>query len=219
MGTILASQIIGKARKILQDTDEAFKRHVDADLLGWLNSAQRAVVEIKPDAYVVVEAVQLSPGSRQEVPSGFLVEAIRNMGADGETPGIGIKPITRSMLDMTIPDWHNALPCGQVVFSVYDRRFPQHFYVYPPQPDPAHYIEIAYPKTPADIALVTDPITLPDIYENALIDGLLYRAFSIETEYVHKAEQHFNAMVRALGGKAQAKREAEHKDSSNAVQS
>jgi len=215
MGTILASAIIGKARIVLQDAAKV--RWSDDELLSWLNAGQREVVLLKPDAYVVTAAVQMVAGTKQTVPFGFLIDVVRNMGAAGTTPGKAIRPITREILDDQDPDWHSSTADAVALYSVFDIRNPSVFYLYPPQPATPGYVEIAYPGTPADV-LLAGAITLADIYENVLMDYVLFRAFSKEAEYANSgvAAQYYASVVRALGGKVMAEKQNKRKDAADA---
>jgi len=180
MGTILASAIISKASVQLIDT--ANVRWSQSELLGWLNSAQRQIAQANPDIANHVVSVQLTAGTRQTVPAdGFLFfEAYRNMGSDGVTPGRSVRIASRETLDAFNRDWHSAPATAVTQAYLFNSHDNAAFYVYPPS-DGTNYLEINYAKSPADIAL-SDVIVVPDIYENVILDYILARAFSKDTE-------------------------------------
>lgn len=180
MGTILASAIVSKAS--VQLIDPTYVRWAQSELLGWLNSGQRQIAQVNPSASNVVATIKLVSGARQNIPAGGFIffEAFRNMGSDGLTPGRTVRIASRETLDAYNRDWYNATPAAVTQAYIFNSIDNKAFYVYPPS-DGTNYLEINYAKTPADVAL-TDPINLPDIYENALLDYMLYRAFSKDTE-------------------------------------
>jgi hypothetical protein len=180
MGTVLASAIVSKASIQLIDTSNV--RWPQAELLGWLNNGQQQIAQLDPSSANSVAPLKLTSGTRQHIPTdGFIFfEAYRNLGSDGTTPGRVIRMASRQLLDAYNRDWHTTTPSPVTQAYLFNPIDNKAFYVYPPS-DGTNYIEINYAKTPADIAL-TDPITLPDIYQNALLDYIMGRAYSKDTE-------------------------------------
>lgn len=212
--TIAASVIFDKVKRILQD--ETNVRWTVADLVGWFNSAQREVALLKPDALSSNTSKQLAAGTKQSIPeSGLrLLDVIRNLGTDGTTPGLAITGIPRKVLDTTLPDWHSSTPSAVAKRFVFDERDPLTFYVFPPQPATGQgYVELLISLAPTDITVVSNEpsgnLSLPDLYENAIIDHILYRAFSEDSGNplgAQKAQMHYAAFATALGQKVQAER-------------
>ena len=204
MGTIIASSVIEKAQIILQDIT-GVRWPSATELLGWLNDGQREVVVYKPNAHVKNVAHQLSPGTRQTVPVDCvqLVDIVRNMGTTGTTPGRAIRIATREVLDAQMPNWHAARPDAVVRHFMYSALDPKTFWVYPPQPvSGVGYVDLVYGATPAN-ATFAGVITIDDIYQNVLVDYILYRAFSKDTEVAEaqRALTYQNAYLSALTGK------------------
>jgi hypothetical protein len=181
MGTILASAILSRAATIIQD--ETNTRWPEAELLKWLNDGQREIVLLKPDSYAQNEAMELVVGTKQSIPAAglSLIDVVRNMGVDGETPGRAIRLIKRKILDEQVPDWHSEEADNEVKHFTFDDRDPKRFYVYPPS-DGTTEVEVVYASSPADV-IITDPVTLDDIYSNALLDYVLYRAYQKDADY------------------------------------
>lgn len=205
MGTILASAIFLKAQRLL--LDETAIRWLEPELLGWLNSGQREIVLLKPNSCVKNEAVQMMAGTKQALPAGglVLIDVVRNMGADGATPGRAITGVQRDVLDTVSPDWHSASANAVAKHYVYDVRDPKNFYLYPPQPPATtQRVEIVYSVAPTELTATSDVISVDDIYEGCLIDYLLYRAYSKDAEFAGNGERavaHFQAFQSALGVK------------------
>lgn len=202
MGTITTASVIGKAHKILQDATGV--RWDPTEMLGWLNSGQRALVLLKTNAYVKAQVVTLVTGTRQSLPDDAvqLLDIPRNMAADGTTPGRAIRQTERETLDATLPTWHSAPASAVVKHYMFNLLDPKAFYVYPPQPavNPGK-VEMIFGALPPD---ATTTITVDDIYETVLIDYMLYRAFSKDSEYadVVKADKHYAAFETGVTGKA-----------------
>lgn len=176
MPTILASAIVDKAEVLLQDTTNI--RWTAAELLGWLNDGQREIASIRPDASVAVGNITLVAGTKQSIPTEAygLFDIVRNMGADGATPGRAVRPVARALLDSQVPDWHTAAPSAVTAHYVYDPNTPRVFYVYPPAVA-GQRLEARYPVPPAPIASLSDTITIDDMYSNVLLDYVLYRGY------------------------------------------
>lgn len=205
MGTITAKKILDDVAVILQDLTGV--RWPLSEGLSWLNDGQRALVGLKPDAYVKNETVAMVAGTKQSAPSGANgpVAVVRNMG-NGSTPGPSVSPISITTLDSLIPDWHNTTANSVTRFYMTDPGNSKTFYVYPPQPGTPTSLELVYPCLPADVPMITDPITLSDEYATALMDYVLFRSFSKETEAGSdaRAAAYYNKFVLAIGAKDSA---------------
>lgn len=209
MATITALSVLAKAQVILQDTT-GVRWPLDTELLGWLNDGQREVVIYRPEACVKNESVPLVANStKQTIPtSGIsLQDVTRNMGSSGTTPGKSIRVVTRDLLDSQQPDWHLAINAiGYVQRFSYDSRDPKTFYVYPKAPAAAHYIELVYSAAPTECATTAATIGIDDIYANALVDYVIYRAYSKDAEFAQNGQlavAHYTAFSNALGVKTQ----------------
>ena len=205
---MLVSAIVNRATALLQDATNV--RWPEAELVNWLNDGQREIVLIRPDASVTNAPMILTANStRQTLPAAGirLLDVVRNMGIDGLTPGNVVRLVTREVLDAQIPTWH--VDAGQAAIKHFcnDPRDPKHFYVYPrPHATTVVQVEVLYSSAPADCALPsvtpTAVITLDDVYGNALLDYVLYRAYIKDAEYaanVQRAEGHYGSFAASLG--------------------
>lgn len=205
MATITVGTVVNRVQTILQDTTGI--RWPDTELLGWINDGQREIVLFKPNAFVKNIAVKLAEGTKQDLPADGvqLIDVPRNMGTNGTTPGRAIRITIREILDSQVPDWHSSASNPVVKHYMYSLLDPKHFYVYPPQPSTNQgYAELIYGAAPTD-ATLNGTITLDDIYQTVLVDYVLYRAYSKDTEYAadgNRATLHQNAYIAALTGKA-----------------
>lgn len=214
MAVTKAIDLINRASVILQDP--TFTRWPAAELQDWLNDAQKEIVLHRPDAMAVNAALTVGSGltidsSKQSLPAAALrlISVIRNVAATSAKKAI--RRIERQILDDQIPDWHAKASSINVEHYIYDDRDPKTFYVYPP-PATLASIEVVYSSVPAAIALgafdgsdVT-VIGLDDVYANAIVDYMLYRAYSKDAEYAgdsNRAMAHYNAFLASLGVKSQ----------------
>lgn len=207
MGTITAQEVINKVQIVLQDTT-GIRWPDTTELLGWLNDGQREVLVFKPNANVVNASMQLVAGTKQSLPADGiqLIDVPRNMGSNGSTPGKAIRIAMREILDAQSPDWHTETPSGTTRHYMYTPLDPKHFYVYPPSSGTGQ-VELIYSAVPAKLTALSNTISLDDIYSNVLVDYVLYRAYSKDTDYAAnpaRASSCQAAYTGALTGKTQA---------------
>ena len=180
MGTVLASAIIDMAGRQLFDVDNI--RWPRTELLSYINDAQRQIVTMCPEANALTANLVTVAGSRQSTPSDawILLEVVRNMGA-GSTPGRSVKKVDKHTLDETNPMWATDTSVATATNYVYDLRDRTKFYLYPPSTGGV-YVEIIYAKNPVSLA-EGDAITVNDNYVPALLDYVLFRAYSKNATY------------------------------------
>lgn len=198
MGTILASTIVSKASIQLLDTSNV--RWSQAELLGWLNSAQRQIAQAIPSTNNAVVSLLLAAGARQTIPSdGFqFINLYRNMGADGVTAGRPVRATSHAVLDAFDLDWttSTASAVSQCYMSDPDNNYA--FYVYPPSTGTG-YVEVNYAQSPPDITLST-AITLPDVFESSILFYILALAYGKDSEAanVQTSANYFSMFVASM---------------------
>ena len=205
MATTQVNSLIARAGALVQDATNV--RWPTEEWLDWLNDGQIEVVLNRPDASVKNVAFVLSAGStKQSLPSDgiILIDVTRNMGATGSTPGNAIRITTREVLDAQRPTWHSdANAIGYIQHYMYDPRDPKNFYIYPKAPATAWQVELVYSSSPT-AASIGGAIQIDDVYANALLDYMLYRAYSKDAEYAANANlalAHYQAFSNSLGVK------------------
>lgn len=181
MATISAKNLIDKAAALLFDvTNIKWPR---SEWLGWFNMAQRAIVVLHPNSNNTIAVVKLQAGSRQSIPvrGWLLLDILRNMGTTGTTPGRAIRIISRRLLDAFNPTWNSDTQNSVVRNYWFDMQDQTAFFVYPPN-DGTGYIELNYSNVPTDVTDETTLMTIPDSYESAMLDYMLFRACSKATD-------------------------------------
>jgi hypothetical protein len=199
--TILVSEIITRAQDLLSDTSAV--RWTSAELIRYINDAQREIATVHPESSSVVANVTLVAGTKQALPAGSIAlgRINRNMGVGGATPSTAPRPTSRQLMDAHKPGWHSDTATLVVKHWMVDQRTPRIFYVYPPMSG-ATIVECEYSVIPTPVAAAGDAITLPDFYLNAILEFVLYRAFSKDIEIpgmVAMANKHYEAFAQALG--------------------
>lgn len=204
MATVTVNTVLLRANTLLNDP--GFIRWPKQELLDYFNDASRAIVLVRPDAFCKNVAFSCAAGTKQTLPAEALrlIEVIRNAS------GTVIRHVPRKALDDSHPDWHSGATATKVAAYTYDERDPKTFYLYP-GPAAAHSIDVVYSVAPStkvltDVENVSTPAVadLDDIYINPLIDFILYRAFSKDSEYAangNNATSHYNAFMQQLGDK------------------
>lgn len=182
MSTVTAKSIIDKASVLLLDPSNT--RWTRAELLGWINDAQRQIVLMSPNATNKVAVYKLETGTRQSIPSDgwTLLDVIRYMGTDGTKPGRAIRIASQEVMDAFNPNWHSATPSVVPQSYMFDQQDQTVFYVYPPNTGKG-YVQVNYSPEPVDLTAETQTINVRDIFQTAILDYVLYRACSKDAEY------------------------------------
>lgn len=207
-----AAEVMRKASTILNDAGAT--RWTLPELLDWLNGATSEIAILKPTATAVTVALELDAGTKQAVPEGYhqILSVIRNTAS-----GKVVTPTTREVIDAQLPGWHSTTVLAFATNVSHFINVPEDqkiFYVCPGN-DGNGSIEvvasaipakIARPPNPLDLDSYTANVPLGDIYQNAVIDYMLYRAFSKDAAIpgaAQRAAAYYSAFSGALGVKTQ----------------
>ena len=218
MATVKVVDIITRAQTLLLDTTAI--RWAAVELQYWLNDSYREIVNLRPDANSQTSTFTCVAGYRQNLTSSFatanrLLEVISNKAATSTKQGVRI--VTRRSLDTDRPGWYNENGSVNTQLYVYDPRFATEFLVYPPATTSTQ-LEVVYntiptPHTltandlPPDSYVNTEVIKISDSYANAILDYILYRAYTKDSDQqsnAGRAVAHFQAFQNGLGIKTQS---------------
>lgn len=217
--TVLASEIFQRTSRIL--LDETNVRWPFAELRLWLNDGLREIAIVKPTSSSTSIVYQLTPGTYQKMPTNYMsvLRVTRNLKSNATSPrqgGRAIRVVDRMVMDSQLPDWHDVAktpPSKEIKNVVFDASEPTAFYVYPPS-DGTGFVEAIVSKVPTPVPAPTAPndpedianynvaIDTLDIYANALVDYILYRAYSKDSSFAGNAQRataHYTQMANALG--------------------
>lgn len=195
MGTVTAQTLINRAGYLLEDTGNVSWSRTE--LLGWLNEGQSQVVAFAPGANTDRTNVTLVAGTAQTLPADtlVLVDIPRN------TNGPAVRSVARELLDDSPVDWHTQTATKLVKNFVYDANDQYAFYVYPPNNGQGQ-VTIVYARVPDQLTNESQPIEVDDSYQAAILNYMLYRAFSKDTDFVaggaQKAGAYYEAFKDAL---------------------
>lgn len=215
MSTVKVVDVIDRAKTLLQDTTSV--RWPLTELQLWLNDSYRDIVNLRPDANTQTGTYTCTAGPRQNITSVFssalrLIDVVRNVATSSDKSAIRIT--NRHMLDDQRRTWYGETPTVNIQHYMFDPRLPKEFLVYPPATTAAE-LEVVYASVPqghalseADLGnpLTTDTISVDDSYAGAILDYILYRAYSKDAEYAgnsQRAVAHMQAFQAALTGKGQ----------------
>jgi hypothetical protein len=234
----LVKDVLYRVSAQLHDISPQFTRWTQRELVSWLNDGQKAIAKYLPSSCARVDAVKLTPGTKQSIESiaqasilpgdgsspslvmgHYLQSVVRNMGANGSTPGRAIRVADREILDVNSPDWHSQT-ANTVSQFIFDPRTPKVFYVSPGVPvSPAVWVEISYLANPVEVNTSgsygmdgsdTTKISVDDKYTDDLVNYILARAYMKDAEFATNGNQagahaqmftgSINAQVVALTG-------------------
>jgi hypothetical protein len=220
--TITVREALWRVGTVLQDLAPQFTRHPEAEQVNWLNDAQLAIFKFMPSAGARRDVIKLKPGTRQSIEAiaaadckpgdgstptapilGMqLLDIVRNMGADGLTPGKSIRVVQREILDSQTRNWHQITGPSVDQFT-YDPATPRYFYVTPGVVGNV-WVEAAYTAQPARITAPVTPGTEIYRYEgaNATLLSVADEFIDDVVNYVVARAYMKNAQFAGDGGKA-----------------
>lgn len=229
----------------LQDTPQG-RRWPERDCIVYANYAQRALAKYLPHFTSAAEAIRLAPGTKQDLTRVLaanikasdgstvddrygigLVAPVRNMGADGLTPGRAVRVVPREAKDAANPDWHIATADTTVREVMHDRAVPLTFYVSPPvHASTPVWLEVQWMREPRRISDAGASATgflryaadgsgigasdLMGIRDAQIEDAMHYCIAaallkgSKNTQNLPKAQVHANAFLASLNAQVQA---------------
>lgn len=196
--TTAVNDIIDQAEEILQDTSNA--RWAAAELEDWLNEAQRVIANNVDDADILRADLTTAAGAEQDLSSltrfGRVIDVVRIVSTNR-----ALRRGDKAMLDSLRPTWRTDTETASTELWFYDENEPNKIEVYPPVLV-SEALDIVYSAVPA-AAAIGGNITIGDQYSPAILEYMLYRAFSKDTEDVAsdlgRAAVHFTTFSNLIG--------------------
>lgn len=198
-GTLTGANLLNRVKDTLQDTTSV--RWPEAELIRYINDAQREIVNFRPESSATTTNVQLTTGTKQTLPSAGLrlIKVVRNMSAAGgsATGKRAIRIVNPDILNTQEPDWHDPTVSGDAAHTtivkhyMFDEDDPRNYYVYPGVAGNS-FVEVVYSASPTDLSGTSSTIGVDDIYANAIVDFVLYRAYMKDAEYAGNAQRASN---------------------------
>lgn len=197
---LTAQSIVKRATVVLQDATSV--RWTASELVDWLNDGQREIIIYRPDANSKIATGTLAAGTRQDLTtmtgiSTFnpvkLMDITRNMASASN--GYAVRLVPREILDAQMPGWHASAGSVSVSNYMFDPRDQHVFYVYPPALVTTQ-LQIIFSALPTDIAApsgdyttVVGNLSVGDLFGNALLDYILYRAYDKDAEFAENGSR------------------------------
>lgn len=216
MATIKVREVIKRVEDVLQDSNVRWPR---IELQNWLNESYLQIVQLRPDSNAKTGTFTCVAGTRQTITTGFasalrIIDIVRNLASASDKKVVRL--INRSVLDDQRPAWHTDTATVNIQNYTFDVRQPKSFFVYPPATTAAQ-LEVVYADLPTAHALSaanldpasssSDVILIDDTYVSAILDWILYRAFSKDAEFAANAARagaHYQTFMSSIGTKTQS---------------
>lgn len=216
MATIKVREVIKRVEDVLQDSNVRWPR---IELQNWLNESYLQIVQLRPDSNAKTGTFTCVAGTRQTITTGFasalrIIDIVRNLASASDKKVVRL--INRSVLDDQRPAWHTDTATVNIQNYTFDVRQPKSFFVFPPATTAAQ-LEVVYADLPTAHALSaanldpasssSDVILIDDTYVSAILDWILYRAFSKDAEFAANAARagaHYQTFMSSIGTKTQS---------------
>jgi hypothetical protein len=200
---IPVSDLLRRFRTIMLDAKSV--RWSVMEAIDWMNDGASEIVLRRPGARAVTEQIQLLGGTFQRASNGAaqVLDIVRNIGVDGK-PGRSIRIADRQQIDDHEPNWHRMRAATTRHYMI-DERSPTTFYVYPPAVE-GSTVEMIVSKPPPKVTAEGDTIDMRPEFINAILNWMMYRAHSKDSEYSQGAvaSLHYQAFTDAIGAPSQA---------------
>ena len=194
---------------IEQLQDSGYDNWTEQALVNWGNLGSRQIVAFAPDANMVIGSVKLAQGVKQSIGApGIAVRSVlRNMGADGNTPGQAILMTSIELLTAFSTAWPTETEVSVISDAAIDSRHPTQFFVFPPS-DGTSYVEVERSEAPP--AIVWDAggawrnaaVGISNAYIGALVDYILARAYGQDSDFPGNEQRkiaHYQQFLQATG--------------------
>lgn len=214
--TTKVRDFLGTVCTVLQDISPQFTRWPERELVIYTNFGQRALAKYLPTVGARSDAIRLMPGTKQDltlVPAARIKPGdgtaaadaygvslskglMRNMGADGMTPGLPVRVVDGAALDAADPLWHTKT--AAVVREIaFDKLLPRVFWVSPGVP--------AAGQVWLELPWVAEPRRVPDggaagaeLYK---VGGVSNELLGVQDQYVEDLQNYVVAMALMKGSK------------------
>lgn len=194
---LTAGTITTTAYQTLQDTRKV--TWLAPEMREYVNEALRATAFVKPDMFVQQQFVALDQGVVQVLPADgvALFDVTRNQS------GRLVTQVDKDLLIEANRFFAAGQQLQQVEHYCADPRSPLRYFVTPPN-DGTGYVEISYGAVPPTGTLDADVLSVPDSYEDALVNFVLHRAYAknSKAQDLTKSAAYRQAWLQALGIKS-----------------
>lgn len=188
-------QLIAEVAQLINDAEEGYEhiRWTENELIEYANDAVLQLMVVRPDVFTKVVDLPLKPGSQQELPEPIsqLIDVLGVRDVFGRVSG---RPMRKNAAAAAVArNWFDELSCevtaadGSYVPRSYEfaPENPRMFYVEPPVPSGASVTLIVNAVVTPKHAELDDKLPIESRFHNAVIEWMLYRAYSKDIESAH----------------------------------
>ena len=176
--------------------DEAQAQLTQADVIRWINDAQREIATNNNLLQVKASADTVSSQNAYALPTGILrLHSVRWQGRVLQALSLAQVDELTSTADQTVAQGYPVgTPMQYYIWA-------QQLYLYPaPQTGGTGDLSIYYTRQPVAVATVGDVPELPDAYHNRIVDYCMARAYELDENFFIASlkDQSFNSGVDKL---------------------
>ena len=185
---MIVSDILGRVRPVLNDSDSANYRWSTTDLISYINDACRLILIKRPDANTVYAPVTLAAGALQTIPDTAyrLIDVVCNLDAS-DNQGRAVTLVDSTVLDSFSPGWRSGTKGSSVKHYLFDPRSSRRFEVYPPV-NAGVKVQAKVSNYVGQATAAGDTVGLKDEYMEQLVCFTLYKAYARDMEFAGNAE-------------------------------
>lgn len=187
------------ARFILNDNGATY-RQSDAELLAYVNDGLREVSVARPEFFSAIGDMTCDVGTVEQ--SLTFADAISLLEVLCVHEGDSLTPFDLDTMNAFNPGWRTDTAGEAQQWSRFANN-PLRFYIYPKAPATSQVLDVRYVKNPTPLTAMTSDITeVPSALQPALVDYVVYRAESKDSEHVlsQRAQSHYQAFLAKLKG-------------------
>ena len=192
--------IIQTARQIVNDnaSDPTAYRQTDAELLKYVNAGLQEACNLSPETFLTIGNYSCTTGQTEQkiifADAKQLIDVIR------VKDGKAIHQTDSAILASFNPDWSSEV-AGAPQNWLRIKKDPLRFYLYPKAPAML-VLEVSYVKNPNTYALGETITDVPQTWESALADFVIYRIESKDDEHSvsGRAISHYRSFVQKING-------------------
>ena len=189
--TTTVQSVIQRAQETLQDL--AGVQWPATELVRHLNDGQRQLIVARPDVGSITASFVPVAGARQSLPAtAIALISVRNNSAGNKR---AIRIADGAVLDAFSRDWRSMAGVTEFAHYLYSMREPRVFDLYPPAALSAS-IEVTHSAYPTDApapsgaayTTATGSMSVPDIWDNTILNYVLSRAYAKNAEFGGNAQ-------------------------------
>lgn len=190
--------IINLARSIYSDTEAAYYRLSNDELVAFVNDGLKELSQKAPDFFISTGDYTCEPGQTEQAVTFTDAQSLREVLRIKN--GKALLPVDLMTLSSFNPTWASDT-AGAAQNWTRIAGDPLRFYIYPKAPE-MQVLEVLYVRNPATYTLNDVISEVPETLAPALADYVIYRSESRDDEHSNssRAVSHYQAFVQKIGG-------------------